>query len=226
MDKKTYSYLKLKIAIDGPSASGKSSAAEQLSKLLCYVRIEAGSFYRAVTYLVLQKYGRPVDQTEPGFDLFLESIDVKVVDGTIVANNKKLKDELRTNSIDAAIGLIAKQPLVRKKVAEFEHRTINSYEGGIVMDGRVIGTVIMPNADIKFFITASPEVRAERRNKQQKELKYEDVLRDIKNRDYEDENRKIDPLKRAEDAILLKNDEMSLDETVKFMLEQIQLKFK
>lgn len=124
----------LKIAIDGPSASGKSSAAQLLAEKINYARIEGGLFYRAVTFLVLEKYGKPVDEVADGFNNFIESIVITVKNGRIMHGERDLTEYLRTPTIDANVGFVAKLPLVRKKVFEYETNTINTYQGGLIMD--------------------------------------------------------------------------------------------
>lgn len=213
-----------KVAIDGPSASGKSTAASKLADKLGFATIDGGSFYRVVTYLALEKFGRVVDETNKEYVKFLENIKIEVKEGKMFGNGSDVTKYLKRDNIDAAVGLIAKQPIVRKRVSEFEHKTIKTYEGGLVMNGRVIGTVIMPEADIKFYITASAKTRAERRHKEQPEIQFESVLKDIEDRDYEDLNRKIDPMKIAKDAIVVENDNMTLNETVQFLYDEVMKK--
>ena len=214
----------IRIAIDGPSASGKSSAAQKLAKKLNFVRIEGGMFYRAITYETLKKYKKAVNESIEGFQQFISEINISVKKEKIYCNDNEITPFIRTPEIDSNVGKIAKIPLVRKKVFEIERTAINNIKEGLVMDGRVIGTVVMPDADFKFFITASSQTRAKRRHLQQQDTDFNKVLDEIEKRDKEDASRKIDPLIMAKDAILIENDNLTLDETVEMMENHIKQK--
>lgn len=209
-----------KIAIDGPAASGKSSIASCLAKKLNFQRLDCGSIYRAITFIVLSEF-----TTLPSLDLsnvksFIENIKINIQNQRIYFNNKDITDELRAEIIDSTVGKIAKIKYIREKVHKIERDIIDSCKGGIVVDGRDIGTVVMPDADLKFFITASVETRAKRRCLQNSSHNYDEILNEINKRDYDDINREIDPLRQAEDAIIIKNDDITFDETVDLLIEK------
>lgn len=214
--------ISIKIAIDGPSASGKSSAAQKLAEKLNFVRIEGCMFYRAITYETLKKYKKAVDESVDGFQQFISEMNISVKKEKIFCNDEEITPYIRTPEIDSNVGKIAKIPLVRKKVFEMERNAINSIKEGLIMDGRVIGTVVMPDADFKFFITASSQTRAHRRHLQQPDADFNKVLDEIEKRDKEDASRKIDPLIMAKDAILIENDKLTLNETVEVMENYIK----
>lgn len=208
--------MKYKIAIDGPAASGKSSAAENVAKILNFQRLDSGMLYRAITFIIISKF--------PDYDLkceairnYVNSISLILDCPKILFEGNDINEHLRTSQIDFHVGIIAKESYIRQKIGELQHEIINSIESsnspGIVVDGRDIGTVIMPDAFLKIFITASDTVRAIRRAKQLK-IDYENVLIDIRTRDNYDINREHGALKCAEDAITLNNDYLTLDETV------------
>ncbi|ORD95148.1 putative cytidylate kinase [Enterospora canceri] len=208
---------KIRIAIDGPSASGKSSAAERLAERLGYFRVEGGSFYRAITHLILEKYGDEYNLENDDVKQFVEGTKIEIRNRELFSNGRSLMKYLRTSRIDENVGLVAKVKYIRTIVHKIERELVESCDCGLVMDGRDIGTVVMPDAFIKFFITASAEERASRRTMQDKSLNYKDVLENLKKRDYEDTHREHDPLIQAEDAILINNEHLNLEQTVQLM---------
>lgn len=200
------------IAIDGPAASGKSTASKRVAAKLGFDRLDSGMLYRAIT-LVLDENGladRP--DSEEGKKRVSE-ISLIWKNQRIVYNSKDITDQLHTPRVDSKVGLIAKHLFIRDKVHQMQHEIISKSSVGVIVDGRDIGTVVLPDAFLKIFITAKQETRAERRVKQFGG-EYEKILEEIKARDWQDENREHGPLKQAKDAIRIENDEMTLDETV------------
>ncbi|KAL6122705.1 putative cytidylate kinase [Nucleospora cyclopteri] len=214
------------IAIDGPAASGKSSAAEKVAEKLGFMRLDGGSLYRALTFLVLQEFNQILDETDSKMKNFVESINLKVVGKDVFFDGKNISCELRTDQIDENVGILSKILFVRNKIHKIEREICEKAVTGIVVDGRDIGTVVLPNASLKFFITASAETRAKRRVAQNQSNNYEKILEEIKKRDLNDINRTNGPLRRAEDAILIENDDITLEQTVELILIEFNKKYK
>lgn len=209
--------MKYTIAIDGPAASGKSTAAEHVSKKLGFYRLDSGLLYRAITYvLLLSKL--PLDLQSPVIKEKIESTQFSLVERRLLYETKDITDLLHTPEIDKNVGAVAKELYVREKLHKIQHEVINAPGEGIVVDGRDIGTVVIPNAFLKVFITAKDTTRASRRHAQSG-LPIEEVLEDIKKRDYQDIHREHGPLKVADDAVVIENDEMTLEETVDFVVK-------
>ncbi|KAI5170411.1 CMP/dCMP kinase [Pancytospora epiphaga] len=209
--------MKYTIAVDGPAASGKSTAAELVAKRLGFSRLDSGLLYRAVTYTVGADK-KEIDLNNKEVMRKINELSFIYKKGRLIYGGKDITDNLHTPSVDSQVGLVAKELYVRKKVHEIQDNIINESEEGIVVDGRDIGTVVLPNAFMKVFITASDETRAERRVKQSGG-NYAEVLKSIQERDFHDINRKHGPLKIADDAIVIKNDRMTLEETVEKMVK-------
>lgn len=200
------------IAVDGPAASGKSTAAEMVAKRLGFSRLDSGLLYRAITYLVDKEFpGAPMDSEEVLRKV--ESIQLSVQRGRIVVQGEDITHHLHTPAVDKLVGKVAKELYVRNRVHEVQRQVVESMKEGIVMDGRDIGTVVLPDAFLKIFITAKDTTRAQRRTKQT-EGDYESILAGIRKRDHQDMTREHGPLAQAEDAILVENDDITLEETV------------
>lgn len=200
------------IAIDGPAGSGKSSVSKLVAKNLGFTSIDTGALYRTVAY-----YFKSNEISEENIKNALKNIDLKAknIDGkfNVFLNGENVTDKIRDEEISKMTSKISKFPEVRDFLLELQRNLAKSEN--CVMDGRDIGTVVMPNAEIKIFLTASPETRAMRRFKQLGEtVPFENILEDLKKRDYQDTHRKIAPLKRASDAILIDNSDISLEQTV------------
>ena len=180
------------IAIDGPAGSGKSSVSKLVAKNLGFTSIDTGALYRAVAY-----YLKSNEIPEENIKNALKNI------------------ELKAKNIDGKFNVFLSGENVTDKIRGEEISKMTSKNENCVMDGRDIGTVVMPNAEIKIFLTASPETRAMRRFKQLGEaVPFENILEDLKKRDYQDTHREIAPLKMASDAILIDNSDISLEQTV------------
>jgi CMP/dCMP kinase len=212
---------KITIAIDGYSSTGKSTIAKQLAKALGYVYVDTGAMYRGVTLFAMQNGF--IDETDANIVGLVESldrIDLKFVYNEVLGfaeiylNGSNVEKEIRTMGVSRHVSKIATIEEVRKKLVSLQKAM--GLEKGIVMDGRDIGTVVFPDAELKLFMTASPEKRATRRYKELldkgEDVTYEDVLKNVQHRDYVDTHRQISPLKRAEDAITFNNSDMGLEE--------------
>ena len=200
------------IAIDGPAGSGKSSVSKLVAKNLGFTSIDTGALYRAVAY-----YFKSNEISEENIKCALKNIDLKAknIDGkfNVFLNGENVTDKIRAEEISKMTSKISKCPEVRDFLLELQRSLAKSEN--CVMDGRDIGTVVMPNAEIKIFLTAAPETRAMRRFDQLgRSVPFENILEDLKKRDYQDTHREIAPLKMASDAILIDNSDISLEQTV------------
>lgn len=200
------------IAIDGPAGSGKSSVSKLVAKNLGFTSIDTGALYRAVAY-----YFKSNEISEENIKSALKNIDLKAknIDGkfNVFLNGENVTDKIRAEEISKMTSKISKCPEVRDFLLELQRSLAKSEN--CVMDGRDIGTVVMPNAEIKIFLTAAPETRAMRRFDQLgRSVPFENILEDLKKRDYQDTHREIAPLKMASDAILIDNSDISLEQTV------------
>lgn len=210
-----------KIAIDGPSASGKSTVARSLSNILGIKYLDTGAMYRAITYYFLSNNVN-LENEETVINL-LEDIIIKYSGNNIVLNNKVLIDELRTSEVTSNVSKISSYRAVREKLVNLQKEIAKN--DSIILDGRDIGTVVLPDAEYKFYLDASPEVRARRRlvdSESSLNLNYEEILNGIKQRDYFDSTRENSPLKIAEDALLIDTTELSIQQVVELILKNIR----
>ncbi len=212
----------VKIAIDGPAGVGKSSAAKAVAKELSYTYVDTGAMYRAVGVYCINNNLRAEDAKE-----YLDNIniDMEYNDGvqSVFLNGEDVTKKIRTpeGSIYASKVAVIKE--VREKLVKMQQEM--GKKTNVVMDGRDIGTKVFPDADVKIFLTASPEERARRRFLELKEeVSYEEILRDIKFRDHNDSTREIDPLRPACDAIILDNSKLDLEGTIREILKIINEK--
>ncbi len=209
---------KLSIAIDGPAAAGKSTVAKIIARRLTYIYIDTGAMYRALTYKAL-KNGIDPNNEAALFDLLM-STDIKLqnsekgqdvlIDGVIVS------DEIRTPNVTQNVSAVSQHKLVREEMVR--RQQLLSEQGGVVMDGRDIGTQVMPNAEVKIFMLASVDERAKRRHEENIAKGFdsdiEQLKQDIAARDKFDSEREVSPLKKAADAIELDTTSLSIDEVV------------
>ena len=212
------------IAIDGPAGSGKSTTSRLVAKKLCISYLDTGSMYRAVTtYFLDNNYSLEEDNV---FDL-IKDIDFNISDladkESIILNGVDVTSKLRSLKVSRFVSKISSNNLIREKMVEIQRKI--SKNKSIVIDGRDIGTVVFPDADYKFFITASIEARARRRFEEvgvkNKLENINSIMEEIKNRDYLDSTRKVSPLKKASDATLIDTTHLSIDEQVNLILEKI-----
>lgn len=214
------------IAIDGPAGAGKSTVARILSSKLGYKYLDTGAMYRALTYLALKNnidvndIGKLTNLANETDIDFIESSDRE--DNCILVNNEDVTDEIRTFCVNKYVSEVAKVRGVREAMVRMQRDIAR--EGKIVMDGRDIGSRVLPTADFKFYITASLEERTKRRYaeiKDNEEITLEGVKKDIINRDQTDKNRKQSPLVKTEDAILIDTTDLSIEEVVDTLLNII-----
>lgn len=210
------------IAIDGPSGAGKSTLARRLAAKLGFIYVDTGALYRAIALSMLRRNAETEEQiigSLPELDVTLQYIDGEQ---HVFANGEDVSGLIRTPEVTMKASRVSAIPEVRKYLFDLQQNLAR--ENSVVMDGRDIGTVVLPNADVKIFLTASPEKRAMRRwlEMQEKNIvgqTYEKVLADVIRRDEQDMNREIAPLKQADDAILVDTSDLNLEESEKLLLK-------
>jgi cytidylate kinase len=219
---------KITIAIDGHSSCGKSTMAKDLAREVGYVYVDTGAMYRAVTLYALRHDLFNTDGSVKASELEKEMpaivIDQRLNDGqtTTFLNGENVEREIRTLEVSNHVSPVAALPFVRKALVAQQQRM--GQEGGIVMDGRDIGTTVFPKAELKVFVTASAKVRAQRRydELQAKGMPadFDDILKNVEERDYIDSHRDVSPLRQADDALLLDNSDMTIAEQKQWLLDR------
>ena len=206
------------VAIDGPAGAGKSTIAKAVAKKLNLIYVDTGAMYRAMALYML-RHGVNLQDTEKIIENCKETdITIRYEDGVqvVLLNGENVNAFLRTEEVGKAASAISAIPQVRKKLVELQHKL--AAESDCIMDGRDIGTCVLPNAQTKIYLTASSEVRAKRRYDELaakgEECDLEQIRADIEERDYRDMHREVSPLKQAEDAILVDTSEMTVDEVI------------
>ena len=214
---------KYSIAIDGPAGAGKSTIAKMIAKKLNYIYIDTGAMYRAIGYYCVENKIDIHNEGAVTSNLNKIVIEIKFVNDMqrIYLNDKDITDFIRTKKIDEAASVVSVYALVREKLVTMQQKIATNEN--IVMDGRDIGTVVLPNASLKIFLTASVEERAKRRFKELTEkgieTQLDEIEKEIKERDYRDTHRENSPLKQANDAILVDSSNMSIDEVVETIIK-------
>ncbi len=215
---------RLTIAMDGPAGSGKSTIAQRLAETLDYLYLNSGSMYRAMTLLALREGGDPANVSALIQLAKNCRIDFSNNGKTTLLNGEDVSDALRTPEIDRAIADIAKIPDIRREMVRQQRRI--GENGGIIVEGRDVTTVVFPEADLKFYISASVEERAKRRFTEQQakdiETTLERVEQEIRERDQMDESREHSPLQTAEDAIVVDTTSMTINQAVEFVLNRVE----
>ena len=219
----------ISIAIDGPAGAGKSTIARALAKALGFYYVDTGAIYRTVAYF-LDLWGvspKDVDAVERYIDELTIGIEYDA-DGVqhMIMNGMDVSKDIRTQEISQKASLVSAHKVVRDVLLDMQREVARNHN--VIMDGRDIGTVVLPNADVKIFLTASSQVRAKRRcdelvAKGQK-AEYETILKEIEQRDYQDSHREIAPLKQAKDAVLLDTSELDIPGVIAAMKEIVTRK--
>lgn len=217
---------KITVAVDGPAGAGKSSISKIVAKKLGYLYIDTGAMYRSVTWAVLHNHidvnnQKAVEALLPELDLTMEASDDSC---KVFIAGQDVTDFIRTPQVNNAVSIVASYKGVRQYLVE--RQRLMAEAGGVILDGRDIGSVVLPNAELKIYLTASVEARAMRRYLEVKGTVNEQTLEDIKDsvmqRDDMDKNRKESPLIQVEDAVLVDSSEMTFDETVEHILHLVQ----
>lgn len=217
------------VAIDGYSSSGKSTMARALARAVGYTYVDSGAMYRAVTLYAL-RHGMIRDDNSidaealtaalPDIDISFRKADADGVQHTLL-NGEDVEREIRTLQVSNSVSPVSAIPEVRALLTRLQRRF--GERGGIVMDGRDIGTTVFPHAEMKVFVNASPEERARRRMRELEgkgeKVSYDEILENVKQRDYIDSHREVSPLRRADDALLLDNDHMTPAEQMDWLLD-------
>ena len=216
----------ISIAIDGPSGAGKSTVAKRLAANLGFVYVDTGALYRTVGYAAVQA-GIDCGDTDAVIALLPAiSVELTYVDGAqrVLLNGEDVSDRIRTPEISMAASAVSAIPAVRTFL--FDTQQDMARRHNVIMDGRDIGTVVFPNAELKIFVTASAEVRAQRRYDELKQkgmpADYDDILKNVQERDYIDSHREVSPLRQADDALLLDNSNMTIDEQNAWLMERFE----
>ncbi|GAB4299158.1 MAG: (d)CMP kinase [Marinilabiliales bacterium] len=220
---------KIIIAIDGYSGCGKSTLARDLAKKLNYIYIDTGAMYRAVTLYCMQH--NLCNDLSKLIDIINEDkirLEFKTTGNKqhLFMNGQNIEGQIRTIEVAKNVSSVSQIPEVRKKLVSIQ-REIGKNKG-VVMDGRDIGTVVFPDAELKIFMTADVYIRAKRRFEElnNPDISFDEIVENIKQRDYLDENRDISPLKKADDAIILDNSNMTREQQLKFVMKIIEEKFE
>ena len=215
----------INVAIDGPAGAGKSTIAKAAAKQLNYIYVDTGALYRTIAYNAVKK--NVIDDTNAVIALLNDTkVELKYIDGVqaVFLNGEDVSAYIRTPEISMGASKVSAIPEVRAFLLSLQQEIAK--ENDVIMDGRDIATVVLPNADVKIFLFASPECRAQRRYKELVEkgenVKYEDVLADVNQRDYQDSHREIAPLKPSEDSIMLDTSTLDLNQSIDLVIKTIK----
>ena len=222
---------KITIAVDGFSSCGKSTMSKELAKRVGYVYVDTGAMYRGVTLYCLrnglisddkvdeQRLGEQIDEISITFGIDENGAQY------LMLNGENVEKEIRGMEVSGKVSIVAAVPLVREAMVELQRKMGD--DKGIVMDGRDIGTTVFPDAELKIFVTASPQIRAQRRldemrSKGNFDVTFEDVLFNVEERDRIDQTRAVSPLRKADDALVLDNSEMTIDEQNEWLMTEFK----
>ena len=218
--------MKINIAIDGPSAAGKSTIANIVAEKLGYTHLDTGAMYRATAYEAF-KENISIDDEE-NIVKMIEKMDLDMKpDGRVFLNGEDISSKIRTNEISMGASNVSKLLGVRAALVAMQQRICKA--GGYILDGRDIGTVVLKDAPVKVFMVASAKARAERRVKENIEkgiegTDYETILQDIEKRDYQDSHRANSPLKQADDAVLIDTSDLTIEQVVEKVMSLVKEK--
>lgn len=222
-----------RVAIDGPGGAGKSTIAKRVAKILNIIYIDTGAMYRAAAYKIKKEIPHIseldlnlINDSEEYKQIkeIIEKMDIDFKDGLIRVDGEIVEDKIRTPEISMLASGISKLPIVRIYLGDIQKKIAS--DNNVVMDGRDIGTNIIKDAELKIYLTASLQVRAKRRYDELKEKgkieNFDDILEDIRKRDFQDQARELNPLKKAEDAIELDTTNMNIEEVVSFIIREAE----
>lgn len=213
------------IAIDGPAGAGKGTITKQVADQLGFINIDTGAMFRCVTLKILQE--KIEIENDKAMEKLLEIIEIEIKESEeVFLNGENVTKKIRENEVNNMVSPVSVIPMVREKLLSLQRKMAEGRN--VIMEGRDIGTVVFPNADVKIYLDATPEERARRRVKQNQEKQipctYEEVLQGIIERDKRDASRKIAPLKQAEDAIYIDSSDMSIEEVSSKIIKIVQEK--
>lgn len=215
----------INIAIDGPAGAGKSTIAKLIAKEKGFIYLDTGAMYRALAVYALKNGVDPLDEKAVDKLIVGVNMDIKYIDGVqhIIVCGEDVTSKIRENHVSKAASDISAHPSVRIKLVELQREFAKNHD--VVLDGRDIGTFVLPDTPYKFYLTASEEVRAMRRVKDLAErgqtVEFNTVLEEIKQRDYNDSHRQFAPLRQADDAVFIDSSDMSIEEVKDFILSII-----
>jgi cytidylate kinase len=218
--------MAINIAIDGPAGAGKSTIAKKVSKELGFIYVDTGALYRTVGLNVLRQGKDTKNETDVVATLEGLEVSLRFVDGEqrVFLGEEDVSTAIRQNEVSMAASNVSAIPKVREFLFDLQRNIAK--KNNCIMDGRDIGTVVLPDAQIKIYLTASAQARADRRYKELiekgQDVNYDDILKEIELRDYQDTHREIAPLKKADDAILVDTTELNLEESIESMLSVIK----
>ncbi|MDI3472944.1 MAG: CMP/dCMP kinase [Thermotogaceae bacterium] len=219
--------MKIRIAIDGPAGTGKSTVAKKIAEKLGIDYLDTGAMYRAIAKIFLDRKLNPDEISEKTLEELFKEIKFDLKCEKLYLNGKPLGDEIRNPEVGKVVSKVASLKIVREKLTDIQKRL--SENRSIVVEGRDIGTVVLPNAELKIFLTASATERAKRRFKEliSKGLKisFQEVLDEILQRDKLDSSREVAPLKPAEDSIIINTDNLTIEQVVEKIFEILNSKF-
>lgn len=219
--------MSVAIAIDGPAGAGKSTIAKRVAEELNYMYVDTGALYRAVALCAIQKNIEPDDSQR--VSEMLSEIKVQLAfnyrfEKVVLLDGRDVSSRIRTPEVSMAASKISALPQVRAYLLDLQRDIAK--ENNVIMDGRDIGTVVLPDARVKIFLTASPQVRAERRYKELSEkganVSFDEVLKDVNERDYNDSHRKTAPLKPAEDSVFVDTTDLDFEQSVEKIISVIK----
>ena len=217
------------VAIDGPSGAGKSSVSKEAAKRMGFIHIDTGALYRSLAYSAIKNKININDEISLKNMLNMTKINIEFQDGiqNVILNGENVNDKIRTEEVSKGASDISKIPMIRAFLLDLQRDLAR--ENNVVMDGRDIGTVVLPNADVKIFITASPEQRAERRYKELlakgEKVVYNDILEKLIYRDHQDTHREIAPLKPCDDAVIIDTSDLDFSQSVNAVIDVIREKY-
>lgn len=216
----------ISVAIDGPCGAGKSTAAREVAKRLGFVYCDTGALYRAVGLYCVRNGADLKNSSEVAGCLDKIKVEIRLIDGVqhVFLNKEDVSEDIRLPEISMAASAVSAVSEVRKALLGIQREMAE--KNNVVMDGRDIGTVVLPNADVKIFLTAKPEIRAKRRYdeliRKGAKVSFEDVLSDLNERDYNDSHRAEAPLKQADDAVLADTSELDFEQSVELICRIVE----
>ncbi len=212
----------IRVAVDGPSGAGKSTIAKAIAERMSLDYIDTGAMYRAVGYKMLQQGVALSD--EAAIRRLLDTTEIDFCKGDTILDGEVISGRIRTPEIARQASDCSALAMVRRRLVELQRKM--GGQKSVIMDGRDIGTVVFPDAEYKFFITAAPEERARRRYKELVEkggqTTFDQVLADINQRDYNDTHRQVDPLRKAEDAVEIDTTNMTIEDVIEFICKEME----